>query len=153
MLSRVIAAAVTLVPLASAAFAEVANLCNCRPGGVFVLAGEQLDKLLGDQMGPVSSMPFPFLPRSASSLQTRVKAAKSQFDAWLKIAESSNWRTPEGVKKAHPKASILKAGRVVFNIKGTDFRLIVLIQYQAGVLSIRFIGTHEEYDRIDAEKV
>jgi mRNA interferase HigB len=47
----------------------------------------------------------------------------------------------------------LKAGRAVFNIKGNDFRLIVLIQYQAGVLSIRFIGTHEEYDRIDAEKV
>jgi mRNA interferase HigB len=82
-----------------------------------------------------------------------IKAARSQFDAWLKIAESSNWRTPEDVKKAHPKASILKAGRAVFNIKGNDFRLIVLIQYQAGVLSIRFIGTHEEYDRIDAEKV
>jgi mRNA interferase HigB len=82
-----------------------------------------------------------------------IKAARSQFDAWLKIAECSNWRTPEDVKKAHPKASILKAGRAVFNIKGNDFRLIVSIQYQAGVLSIRFIGTHEEYDRIDAEKV
>ena len=81
------------------------------------------------------------------------KAARSQFDAWFKIAESSTWRTPEDVKRAHPKASILKAGRVVFNIKGNDFRLIVLIQYQAGVFSIRFIGTHREYDRIDAEKV
>ncbi len=82
-----------------------------------------------------------------------IKVARSQFDAWLKIAESSTWRTPEDVKRAHPNASILKAGRVVFNIKGNDFRLIVLIQYQAGVLSIRFIGTHREYDRIDVEKV
>jgi mRNA interferase HigB len=82
-----------------------------------------------------------------------IKAARSQFDAWLKIAENTAWRTSEDVKKSHPKASILKGGRAVFNIKGNDFRLIVLIQYQAGVLSIRFIGTHAEYDKIDAEKV
>jgi mRNA interferase HigB len=82
-----------------------------------------------------------------------VKAARSQFDAWLKIAENATWRTPGDVKKSHPKASILKGGRAVFNIKGNDFRLIVLIQYQAGVLFIRFIGTHAEYDKIDAEKV
>jgi mRNA interferase HigB len=82
-----------------------------------------------------------------------IKAARSQFDAWLKIAESAVWETPEDVKKSHPKASILKGGRAVFNIKGNDFRLIVLIQYRAGVLSIRFFGTHEEYDVIDAETV
>ena len=82
-----------------------------------------------------------------------IKAARSQFDAWLKIAENTAWRTPEDVKNSHPKASILKGGRAVFNIKGNDIRLIVLIQYQAGVLSIRFIGTHAEYDKIDAEKV
>jgi len=82
-----------------------------------------------------------------------VKDARSQFDAWLKTAENATWRTREDVKKSHPKASILKGGRAVFNIKGNDFRLIVLIQYQASVLSIRFIGTHAEYDKIDAEKV
>lgn len=49
--------------------------------------------------------------------------------------------------------SILKAGRVVFNIKGNDFRLVSALQYRAGVLAIRFFGTHAEYDKIDAETV
>ena len=82
-----------------------------------------------------------------------IKAARAQYEAWLAIAESSNWKTPEDVKKAHPKASVLKGGRVVFNIKANDFRLIALIQYRDGVLMIRFFGSHEEYDRIDAESV
>jgi mRNA interferase HigB len=82
-----------------------------------------------------------------------LKAARSQYDAWLRIAENSSWRTPEDIKRSHPKASILKGGRAVFNIKGNDFRLIALVQYQAGVLSIRFFGTHEEYDQVDAEEV
>jgi mRNA interferase HigB len=66
---------------------------------------------------------------------------------------SARWRNPQDVKAAYPKPSILKAGRAVFNIKGNDFRLIARIQYQAGVLAIRFFGTHSEYDRIDAETV
>jgi mRNA interferase HigB len=57
------------------------------------------------------------------------------------------------VKASHPKASILKAGRVVFNIKSNDYRLVAAVQYQAGVLAIRFFGTHAEYDRINAETV
>jgi len=82
-----------------------------------------------------------------------VRAARLQYDAWLAIAGRAQWRNPEDVKASHPKASILKAGRVVFNIKGNDYRLIAAVQYQAGVLVIRFFGTHAEYDRIDAEKV
>jgi mRNA interferase HigB len=57
------------------------------------------------------------------------------------------------VKSSHPKASILKGGRVIFNIKGNDFRLVAALQYQAGVLAIRFFGNHAEYDRIDADTV
>ena len=53
----------------------------------------------------------------------------------------------------NPCHSILKGSRVVFNIKGNDYRLIASIQYQAGVLAIRFFGTHAEYDKIDAESV
>lgn len=60
---------------------------------------------------------------------------------------------PEDIKKAHPKASILKGGRVVFNIKGNDYRLIALVQYAHGVLMIRFFGSHEDYDKVDAETV
>lgn len=82
-----------------------------------------------------------------------IRAARSQYDAWLEIVTRSGWRTPEEVKASYPKASILKASRVVFNIKGNDFRLISRIQYQAGVLAIRFFGTHAEYDKIDAETV
>lgn len=80
-------------------------------------------------------------------------AARAQYDAWLAIVGAANWQTPEDVKKSHPKASILKAGRVVFNIKGNDFRLIALVEYRAGVLTIRFFGTHEDYDRVDAETI
>lgn len=82
-----------------------------------------------------------------------IKAARSQYDAWLAIAEAAEWKTPEDVKKAHPKASVLKGGRVVFNIKANDYRLIALVEYVDGVLMIRFFGSHEEYDGIDAETV
>ncbi len=82
-----------------------------------------------------------------------IKAAQSQYDAWLSIATQARWRSPENVKASHPKASILKAGRVVFNIKGNDFRLVAAVQYRAGVLVIRFLGTHAEYDGINAETV
>jgi mRNA interferase HigB len=82
-----------------------------------------------------------------------IKAARSQYEAWLGIVGRAQWRNPEEVKLAYPKASILKAGRVVFNIKGNDHRLIAALQYRAGALAIRFFGTHAEYDRIDAETV
>ena len=82
-----------------------------------------------------------------------IKAARAQYDVWLTIASEAQWRTPDDVKRSHPKASILKGGRVVFNIKGNDYRLVAALNYRAGVLAIRFFGTHVEYDRIDAERV
>ena len=82
-----------------------------------------------------------------------IKAARSQYQAWLGIVDRAEWRNPEDVKMAYPKASILKAGRVVFNIKGNDYRLVAALQYQAGALAIRFFGSHSEYDRINAETV
>jgi mRNA interferase HigB len=82
-----------------------------------------------------------------------IVAARLQFESWLAIVRASDWRTPEDVKRSHPKASILKGGRVVFNIKANDFRLVAIVQYRAGVLAIRFFGTHEEYDGINAETV
>jgi mRNA interferase HigB len=82
-----------------------------------------------------------------------IKAARSQYQAWLDIVTRASWRYPEDIKASYPKASILKAGRVVFNIKGNDYRLVARVQYHAGALAIRFFGTHAEYDRIDAETV
>ena len=82
-----------------------------------------------------------------------IKATPSQYGAWPDIAIRASWRNPEDVKASYPKASILKAGRVVFNIKGNDYRLVAAVQYRAGVRAIQFFGSHAEYDRIDAETV
>jgi mRNA interferase HigB len=90
---------------------------------------------------------------AARAGQKGIKAARAQYDAWRAIATSAPWRTPEDLKRSHPKARILKGGRVVFNIKGNDYRLVAALSYAAGVLAIRFFGTHAEYDKIDAETV
>jgi mRNA interferase HigB len=82
-----------------------------------------------------------------------IKSARSQYDAWLSIVSRAEWRNPEDLKASHPRASILKGGRVVFNIKGNDFRLVAAVNYEAQVLVVRFFGTHADYDGIDAETV
>ena len=82
-----------------------------------------------------------------------VRAALSQYQAWINIVDHAQWRNPEDVKASYPKASILKGGRVVFNIKGNDYRLIVKINYEYRVVYVRFVGTHKEYDEIDAKEV
>jgi mRNA interferase HigB len=69
-----------------------------------------------------------------------IKAARLQYEVWLEIVGRARWRIPEDVKASYPKVSILKAGPVVFNIKGNDFRLVSAVQYRAGVLAIRFFG-------------
>ncbi|HEY1632624.1 MAG TPA: type II toxin-antitoxin system HigB family toxin [Rhizomicrobium sp.] len=90
---------------------------------------------------------------TARSGHKGIKAARKQYEAWLAVVEQADWKTPTDVKGAHPKASILKSGRVVFNIKANDFRLIAVVQYSGGVLMIRFFGSHEDYDAVDAETV
>jgi len=82
-----------------------------------------------------------------------IKIARSQYQSWLEIAARARWRNPQDVKSSHPKASILKGSRVVFNIKGNDYRLVAVVYYDAEVLRIRFFGTHAEYDKINAETV
>ena len=82
-----------------------------------------------------------------------IKVARTQYDAWRAIAQSAQWKTPQDVKKSHPKASILKSGRVVFNIKANDYRMVVVVRYANGVVMIRFFGSHDEYDKVDAETV
>lgn len=81
------------------------------------------------------------------------KAARKAYRAWLAIAQAARWRTPVDAKRSHPKASILKRGRVVFNIKANDYRLVARINYAAGTVEIRFFGSHAESDEIDAENV
>lgn len=63
------------------------------------------------------------------------------------------WQQPAEIKAQYAHASILKNRRVVFNIKGNDYRLIVAVAYRLGVVYVKFIGTHKQYDAIDAEIV
>ena len=70
--------------------------------------------------------------------------------AWHKEAVEAGWREPNDIKKRYPAADILPGNRVVFNIKGNQYRLIVKIHYNRSIVFVRFIGTHAEYDKIDA---
>jgi mRNA interferase HigB len=76
--------------------------------------------------------------------------AEEQLKAWYHETEKAHWQTPNDIKKVHKTASFLRNNRVVFNIKGNNYRLIVRINYDYGVIWIRFVGTHAEYDKIDA---
>jgi mRNA interferase HigB len=73
--------------------------------------------------------------------------------AWYRHALKADWRGPADVKRDFGTASILRDGRVVFNIGGNKYRLVVWINYPYRVVYVRFIGTHAEYDRIDAQTV
>lgn len=79
--------------------------------------------------------------------------AEEPLKAWLSEALKANWTDPAEIKAQYRSASILKSKRVVFNIKGNDYRLVVAIAYQYGAVYIKFIGTQTEYDKIDANTV
>ncbi len=79
--------------------------------------------------------------------------AEQPLRAWYLIARRAQWRSPTDVKADYRSASIIGNNRVVFNIKGNTYRLIVVTAYQQGRLFIRFVGTHAEYDNIDAETI
>ena len=79
--------------------------------------------------------------------------AQGPLESWYREAKVATWKGHVDIKSKYGSASILRGGRVVFNIKGNSYRLVVKINYGLGVIYIRFIGTHEEYDRIDAEDI
>lgn len=79
--------------------------------------------------------------------------AKAPIEAWHGEARKAQWRTTEDIKKDYNSASFLKDNRVVFNIKGNDYRLVVHIDYKRHIVRIKFIGTHAEYDKINAEEI
>jgi mRNA interferase HigB len=78
---------------------------------------------------------------------------EQQLKTWYKEASKANWTNPTDIKNEYAKASILKSGRVVFNICGNKYRLIIEINYERQWAFVRFIGTHTQYDKIDAEKI
>ena len=79
--------------------------------------------------------------------------SKKSLEAWYAEAKDAHWQTSAEIKAQFRNASVLKNSRVVFNIHGNKYRLIVRINYPLSIIYIRFLGTHQEYDHIDAEEI
>ncbi len=79
--------------------------------------------------------------------------SEGPLKAWHKEVENAHWENSADVKAQYGTASIVGNNRVVFNIHGKKYRLVVKINYQIGIVYIRFIGTHQEYDKIDVKEV
>jgi mRNA interferase HigB len=75
------------------------------------------------------------------------------LQAWYDDAKHADWKSPADIKSAYRNASFLSNDRVVFNIKGNHYRLIVMIRYAHSLVYIRFVGTHGQYDRVDPETI
>jgi mRNA interferase HigB len=79
--------------------------------------------------------------------------AKGPLDAWFAEASRADWRSFAEVKAAYGSADVVAGNRVIFNIGGNKYRLIVKIAYRCRTFYVRFVGTHEEYDKIDAQTI
>ncbi len=78
---------------------------------------------------------------------------EEQLKSWFRETEKSVWTNFNELKREYPSASVLKNNRIVYNIKGNKYRLIVKFNFEYGICWIRFIGTHAEYDKIDANNI
>ena len=79
--------------------------------------------------------------------------SEQQLKSWFREAEKASWKNVNQLKVDYPSASILKENRIVYNIKGNKYRLIVKINFEFQICWIRFIGTHAEYDKVDANNI
>lgn len=84
---------------------------------------------------------------------TKEPRAEQALKAWHAEAKAATWLTPDDIKEKYGSASIINSNRVVFNICGNKYRLVVHIVYKIGYIYIRFIGTHKEYDNINVEEI
>lgn len=91
--------------------------------------------------------------RSLLEFSTKHADAKGALNEWWHVVKRADWKSPQDIKNVMPKASIIAENRVVFNICGGSYRLIVKFNYQYGGGWVRFIGTHAEYDKVDATKI
>lgn len=91
--------------------------------------------------------------RTLREFWIRFPDAEQALKTWYAEAEAASWQTPAEIKAQYGNASILKESRVVFNICGNKYRLVVKINYPYAVIRIRFVGTHKEYDAISAEEI
>jgi mRNA interferase HigB len=79
--------------------------------------------------------------------------AQQALQAWYRDAKRATWRTPTDIRTVYRNASVVGNNRVVFNIRGNQYRLVVAINYAHGIVYIRFIGSHQDYDKIDAATI
>ena len=79
--------------------------------------------------------------------------ARQPLQAWYADVKHADWKSPANIKNVYHNASFLANNRIVFNIKGNRYRIVVAVQYKYGIVYIRFIGTHQEYDKIDAATI
>ena len=91
--------------------------------------------------------------RTLGEFWERHPQAEQPLKAWHQQVKSADWAAPDDVKAAYRSADFLKGNRVCFNIGGNKYRLIVQINYPKRVVFIRFVGTHAEYRKIDADSV
>lgn len=80
-------------------------------------------------------------------------ALKAALDAWFDEAKKARWSSAAGVKRSYSTASIVTADRIVFNIKGNDYRLVTAVDFEKSIVWIKWIGTHRDYDKIDVREV
>lgn len=80
-------------------------------------------------------------------------ALKAALDAWFDEVKKARWKGTADVKRRYATASIVSADRIVFNIKGNDYRLVVAVDFEKGIVWIKWIGTHKDYDKIDVKEV
>ena len=80
-------------------------------------------------------------------------AVKAALDAWFDEVKQARWRNPAAVKQSYATASIVTGDRIVFNVKGNAYRLVVAVDFDKGIVWIKWIGTHRDYDRIDVTEV
>ena len=83
--------------------------------------------------------------------KARHATARGALDAWRVEVEKANWRGPQDVKERYATASFLADNRIVFNIKGNSFRLIVKVRYENSIVLVEWVGTHAEYDKLNSK--
>ena len=85
--------------------------------------------------------------------KTEYSDSEAALRAWYHDVKAANWKSPNELKQYYANANIIGEGRVVFNIKGNTYRLIVSVDYEFQIIFVRFIGTHLQYDKIDVKTI
>ncbi|MBN2352077.1 MAG: type II toxin-antitoxin system HigB family toxin [Spirochaetales bacterium] len=88
-----------------------------------------------------------------SDFQSKHPDSSGALNSWFAEVVNARWQKPTDIKKRYGSVDFLKGNRVIFNICGNKYRLIAIVNYEAGIVLIRFVGTHAEYDKIKAGEI